>query len=75
MTNTSIEYLQGGKAKTFGYNFTSRMDLFTGLGFIIGEDFFIDLFLVAGTQFATGTSSGKSIFDIDAWGAQLSYRL
>ena len=74
MTNTSIEYLQGGKAKTFGYNFTSRMDLFTGLGFIIGEDFFIDLFLVAGTQFA-GASSGKSIFDIDAWGAQLSYRL
>lgn len=72
MTNTSTEYLQGGKSKTFGYNFTSRMDLFTGLGFIIGQDFFIDLFLVAGGDL---TSSSKSIFDIDAWGAQLSYRL
>ena len=74
MTNTSTEYLQGGKSKSFGYTFTSQMNLFTGLGFIIGQDFFIDLFLVAGTEFA-GTSTGKSIFDIDAWGAQLSYRL
>ncbi|TKZ35412.1 hypothetical protein [Brachyspira catarrhinii] len=74
MTNTSTEYLQGGKSKTFGYNFTSSMDLFTGIGFIIGQDFFIDLFLVAGTEFA-GASTVKSIFDIDAWGAQLSYRL
>ena len=73
MSNYSYEYANGGKAKTFSYNFVSSMELFTGMGFIIGEDFFIDLFLVAGTQFATGTS--KSIFDIDAWGAQLSYRL
>ena len=73
MNNYSYEYYYGAKTKTFSYNFVSSMELFTGMGFIIGEDFFIDLFLVAGTQFATGTS--KSIFDIDAWGAQLSYRL
>ena len=75
MNNYSYEYSQGGKAKTFNYTFESSMDLFTGIGFIIGQDFFIDLFLVAGTEFAAGTSTGKSIFDIDAWGAQLSYRL
>ena len=74
MNNYSYEYANGGKAKTFGYTFESSMDLFTGLGFIIGQDFFIDLFLVAGTEFA-GASTGKSIFDINAWGAQLSYRL
>ena len=74
MNNYSYEYSQGGKAKTFNYTFESSMDLFTGIGFIIGQDFFIDLFLVAGTEFA-GASTGKSIFDIDAWGAQLSYRL
>ena len=74
MNNYSYEYYHGGKAKTFSYTFESSMDLFTGLGFIIGEDFFIDLFLVAGTEFA-GASTGKSIFDINAWGAQLSYRL
>ena len=62
------------KFKSFNYKLTSTMDLFTGMGFIIGEDFFIDLFLVAGTKFQ-GASTGKSIFDIDAWGAQLSYRL
>lgn len=73
MENYSYEYANGGKAKEFDYNFTSSMDLFTGLGFIIGEDFFIDLFLVAGTEFAG--ASTKSIFDINAWGAQLSYRL
>lgn len=74
MNNYSYEYANGGKAKTFTYNFESSMDLFTGMGFIIGQDFFIDLFLVAGTKFQ-GASTGKSIFDIDAWGAQLSYRL
>lgn len=74
MNNYSYEYYHGGKAKTFSYTFESSMDLFTGLGFIIGQDFFIDLFLVAGTEFA-GASTGKSIFDINAWGAQLSYRL
>ena len=74
MNNYSYEYSQGGKAKTFNYTFESSMDLFTGIGFIIGQDFFIDLFLVAGTEFA-GATTGKSIFDIDAWGAQLSYRL
>ncbi len=73
MNNYSYEYSQGGKAKTFNYTFESSMDLFTGIGFIIGQDFFIDLFLVAGTEFAG--ASTKSIFDIDAWGAQLSYRL
>lgn len=74
MNNYSYEYPNGGKSKTFSYTFESSMDLFTGMGFIIGQDFFIDLFLVAGTKFQ-GASTGKSIFDIDAWGAQLSYRL
>ena len=73
MNNYSAEYSEGGKSKTFNYTFESSMDLFTGIGFIIGQDFFIDLFLVAGTEFAG--ASTKSIFDIDAWGAQLSYRL
>ena len=78
MKNIYTEYLAGGKSKSFNYTFTSSMELFTGIGFIIGEDFFIDLFLAAGTRFAgstTTTTTGKSIFDIDAWGAQLSYRL
>ena len=76
MKNISTEYLAGGKSKKFSYGFTSSMELFTGIGFIIGEDFFIDLFLAAGTRFAgSTTTAGKSIFDIDAWGAQLSYRL
>lgn len=76
MENISTEYLAGGKSKSFNYSFTSSMELFTGIGFIIGEDFFIDLFLAAGTRFAgSTTTTGKSIFDIDAWGAQLSYRL
>lgn len=74
MNNYSYEYVNGGKSKTFSYTFESSMDLFTGMGFIIGQDFFIDLFLVAGTKFQ-GASTGKSIFDIDAWGTQLSYRL
>lgn len=76
MKNISTEYLAGGKSKKFSYGFKSYMELFTGIGFIIGEDFFIDLFLAAGTRFAgSTTTAGKSIFDIDAWGAQLSYRL
>ncbi|WP_302273450.1 hypothetical protein [Brachyspira aalborgi] len=76
MKNISTEYLAGGKSKKFSYDFKSSMELFTGIGFIIGEDFFIDLFLAAGTRFAGATTTvGKSIFDIDAWGAQLSYRL
>ena len=76
MKNISTEYLAGGKSKKFSYDFKSSMELFTGIGFIIGEDFFIDLFLAAGTRFASSTTTaGKTIFDIDAWGAQLSYRL
>lgn len=76
MKNISTEYLDGGKSKKFSYGFKSSMELFTGIGFIIGEDFFIDLFLAAGTRFASSTTTaGKSIFDIDDWGAQLSYRL
>lgn len=76
MKNISTEYLDGGKSKKFSYGFKSSMELFTGIGFIIGEDFFIDLFLAAGTRFASlTTTAGKTIFDIDAWGAQLSYRL
>lgn len=76
MTSGSYEALSGEKYKTFGYDsnngFESKMNLFTGMGFIVGEDFFIDLFLAAGTT--TGTTS-KTLFDIDSWGAQLSYRL
>ena len=76
MYNYSEETLGGAKSKQFNYNFTSEMNLYTGMGFIVGEDFFIDLFLVAGSTFdKSGVTSGKSLLNIDSWGAQLSYRL
>ena len=53
------------------------MNLFTGMGFIVGEDFFIDLFLAARTPVSGGGSgtTSPSLLGIDSWGAQLSYRL
>ncbi|MEI0529965.1 hypothetical protein R4I97_00225 [Brachyspira pilosicoli] len=76
MTSGSTEVLAGGKYKTFDYNFESAMNLYTGMGFIVGEDFFIDLFLVARTTPTTGTATTpQSLLNIDSWGAQLSYRL
>lgn len=75
MTTGSYEALTGGKYKTFNYNngFESTMNLYTGMGFIVGEDFFIDLFLAARAGNTTTTS--PSLLGIDSWGAQLSYRL
>ena len=73
MQNGTTEVLAGGKYKSFNYAFESTMNLYTGMGFIVGEDFFIDLFLAAGTPDATSTST--SLLDINSWGAQLSYRL
>ena len=73
MENGTTEVLTGGKYKSFNYAFESTMNLYTGMGFIVGEDFFIDLFLAAGTPDATSTST--SLLDINSWGAQLSYRL
>lgn len=75
MTTGSYEALTGGKYKTFNYNngFESTMNLYTGMGFIVGEDFFIDLYLAARAGNATTTS--PSLLGIDSWGAQLSYRL
>ena len=70
MYSGSTTTLNELKFKSFNYRFTSAMDLFTGMGFIIGEDFFIDLFLAA-----QANTANKSIFAIDSWGAQLSYRL
>lgn len=71
MWSISTETLAEQKYNRFNYRLSSKMDLFTGMGFIIGEDFFIDLFLVAGTENSTATS----LLNIDSWGAQLSYRL
>lgn len=75
MTTGSYEALTGGKYRTFNYNngFESTMNLYTGMGFIVGEDFFIDLYLAARAGNATTTS--PSLLGIDSWGAQLSYRL
>ncbi|MBW5397786.1 hypothetical protein [Brachyspira pilosicoli] len=79
MTTGSYEALTGGKYKTFGYDsnngFESRMNLYTGMGFIVGEDFFIDLFLAARAGTAGTTTPSPSLLGIDSWGAQLSYRL
>ena len=77
MTSGSTEVLAGGKYKSFSYDFESTMNLFTGMGFIVGEDFFIDLFLAARTPATTGTTTttAQSLLNIDSWGAQLSYRL
>lgn len=77
MTTGSYEALTGGKYKTFNYNngFESTMNLYTGMGFIVGEDFFIDLFLAARAGTAGTTTPSPSLLGIDSWGAQLSYRL
>lgn len=70
MYSGSYTELTEQKYKQFNYRFESTMNLFTGMGFIIGEDFFIDLFLAA-----QANTANKSIFSLDSWGAQLSYRL
>lgn len=75
MTSDSYEALTGGKYKSFNYAFESTMNLFTGMGFIVGEDFFIDLFLAARAGTAGTTTPSPSLLGIDSWGAQLSYRL
>lgn len=75
MNNGSYEALTGGKYKSFNYVFDSSMNLFTGMGFIVGEDFFIDLFLAARTPTTGSTTTSTSLLNIDSWGAQLSYRL
>lgn len=75
MTTGSYEALTGGKYKSFNYAFESTMNLFTGMGFIVGEDFFIDLFLAARAGTAGTTTPSPSLLGIDSWGAQLSYRL
>ncbi|WP_295298702.1 hypothetical protein [uncultured Brachyspira sp.] len=75
MTSGSTEVLAGGKYKSFNYAFESTMNLFTGMGFIVGEDFFIDLFLAARAGTAGTTTTSTSLLNIDSWGAQLSYRL
>ncbi|MEI0580145.1 hypothetical protein [Brachyspira pilosicoli] len=74
MQNGTTEALTGGTYKSFNYTFESTMNLYTGMGFIVGEDFFIDLFLAARAGNATTTAS-PSLLGIDSWGAQLSYRL
>ena len=77
MNNYSIETLGGAKGKQFNYEFTSTMNLYTGMGFIVGEDFFIDLFLAAatGTRDYVNTGASGNLLSIDSWGAQLTYRL
>lgn len=77
MTSGSYEALTGGKYKTFNYNngFESTMNLYTGMGFIVGEDFFIDLYLAARAGNTATTTPSPSLLGIDSWGAQLSYRL
>lgn len=77
MTTGSYEALTGGKYKTFNYNngFESTMNLYTGMGFIVGEDFFIDLYLAARAGNTATTTPSPSLLGIDSWGAQLSYRL
>ena len=77
MTTGSYEALTGGKYKTFNYNngFESTMNLYTGMGFIVGEDFFIDLYLAARAGNTATITPSPSLLGIDSWGAQLSYRL
>ncbi len=61
------------------YIFYSIFEVYTGFGFIVTDDFFIDVYVQAGhtVTLANGgeeTMSETSLFNINAYGVQLSYR-
>ncbi len=62
------------------YTFKSIFEVYTGLGFIITDDFFLDIFIQAGQTVDLAANTGEksisetSLFNINAYGLQLSYR-
>lgn len=79
-TNNTVTALEGGKYSAFNYELKSELGIFTGMGFIIGEDFFIDLYLTASGQVSSTTppiapsQNQLNLFNLEAWGMQLTYR-
>ncbi len=82
ISSTSYSPVDGGTMSNADYTFVSAFNAFGGVGFIFGEDFFIDVYLQAGNASANSESlaldqsptTSDSLFSINAYGVQLSYR-
>ncbi len=80
----SYKLQEGGKLSEYSYAFTSQFEVYSGFGFILGEDFFIDVFIAAGNfidedndafqNVGNATANTFDLFDIRNYGVQLSYR-
>ena len=78
---------EGGKLSQYDNDFESQFEVYSGFGFILGEDFFLDVYIAAGNFIdsdymldETPTNPGDAyaptfdLFDIRNYGVQLSYR-
>ncbi len=79
ITTTSYASDSAKSYSTSTYTFYSTFNVYTGFGFIVGEDFFIDIYAQAGNENSlalstTVTSTSTSLIDINAYGIELSYR-
>ncbi len=84
ISTQSYELQEGGKLSKYGYDFKSEFEVYSGVGFILGEDFFIDIYIAAGNFIDNSgsnnfpvdpaTTTQFSLFDIRNYGVQLSYR-
>lgn len=85
ITTTSYKLIGGKSTSEADYTFTSKFDVYAGLGFIFGEDFFIDVYAQFGHDdteiaFADSSTSENIVADEDnfinnkSFGVQLSYR-
>ncbi len=79
-TITTILYSDNSKKdySELEYQFYSTFGVYTGFGFIVGEDFFIDVYMQAGNGATVAleqeASTSTSLFNINAYGVELSYR-
>ncbi len=74
---TSYHLVGGGNINTANSAITSSVDIAAGVGFIIGQDFFIDAYMQAGRSVDVAddfSSTTVKEFGLTSLGAQLTYR-
>ncbi len=83
-TSTTSYSLSGaGDVSTYNSDLYSQFEIYSGFGFIFGEDFFLDVYISAGNfddtdgDYPTNPPTGDEkydLFDIRNYGFQLTYR-
>lgn len=81
-TTTDYSLLDAGSVSTYQSTLTSQFEIYSGFGFILGEDFFLDVYISAG-NFEDDKIQGANapladarydLFDIRNYGFELTYR-